>query len=133
MPRIVWPLHQSRPLAKIVLFRAADQEPFSRSLLADTGAGTGNSDFELILENNDCLLAGGNKDPDIRLHGAYKGVFPLYLLRVLIPALGFDEVVPVVAAPVDLTGFDGIARFRFLNRFGYGNFGNPNQFGLETP
>jgi hypothetical protein len=27
--------------------------------------------------------------------------------------------------------FDGIACFRFLNRFTYGNFGDPNQFGLE--
>jgi hypothetical protein len=27
--------------------------------------------------------------------------------------------------------FDGIACFRFLNRFTYGNFGDPGQFGLE--
>jgi hypothetical protein len=34
----------------------------------------------------------------------------------------------VPAYPV---GFGGIACFRFLNRFTYGNFGDPNQFGLE--
>ena len=28
-------------------------------------------------------------------------------------------------------GFKGVAGFRFLNRFDYGNFGNPAQFGLE--
>jgi hypothetical protein len=26
-----------------------------------------------------------------------------------------------------------VASFAFLNRFTYGNFGNPTQFGLETP
>ena len=29
-------------------------------------------------------------------------------------------------------GLDGLACFRFLNRFSYGNFGDPGQFGLET-
>ena len=28
-------------------------------------------------------------------------------------------------------GFDGIACFGFVNRFTYGNFGDPSQFGLE--
>jgi hypothetical protein len=28
-------------------------------------------------------------------------------------------------------GFDGIACFAFLDRFTYGNFGDPGQFGLE--
>jgi hypothetical protein len=27
--------------------------------------------------------------------------------------------------------FDGLACFRFLNRFGYGNFRDPGVFGLE--
>jgi hypothetical protein len=30
------------------------------------------------------------------------------------------------------TGFDGIACFRFLNRFTYGNFGAATHFGLEV-
>jgi hypothetical protein len=29
-------------------------------------------------------------------------------------------------------GFNGIAGFRFLNQFTYGNFGNPAEFGVET-
>jgi len=29
-------------------------------------------------------------------------------------------------------GFDGTACFGFLNRFTYGNFGDPGQFGLES-
>jgi hypothetical protein len=28
-------------------------------------------------------------------------------------------------------GFRGVAGFRLLKRFDYGNFGNPAQFGLE--
>jgi hypothetical protein len=36
-----------------------------------------------------------------------------------------------VAVPVVPEGFQGTAGFRFLNRFDYGNFGNPAQFGLE--
>jgi hypothetical protein len=37
-----------------------------------------------------------------------------------------------VAVPACPEGLDGIVTFPFLNRFTYGNFGNPNQFGLET-
>ena len=33
-----------------------------------------------------------------------------------------------MAAP---PGFEGIASFRFLDRFTFGNFGDPGQFGLE--
>jgi hypothetical protein len=29
-------------------------------------------------------------------------------------------------------GLDGLAGFRFLNTFNYGNFGDPDQFCLET-
>jgi hypothetical protein len=115
------------------MIRAVDGLQITRHLLADTGAGTDNSNYELILEVADCLLAGGHAGEPIQLRGAYLGKFPFYLLRVLIPALGFDRMVPVVAPPVGLSGFDGIACFRFLNRFTYGNFGNPTQFGLETP
>lgn len=41
---------------------------------------------------------------------------------------------PVAAVPANAlpTGLDGIAAFRFLNRFAYGNFGAPEHFGLET-
>jgi len=28
-------------------------------------------------------------------------------------------------------GFNGLACFGFVNRFTYGNFGDPSQFGLE--
>jgi hypothetical protein len=60
------------------------------------------------------------------------GSFPVYVLRVCIPSLGFDRAVPVVGVSTIPAGFDGIASFQFLNRFTYGNFGDPGQFGLET-
>ena len=37
----------------------------------------------------------------------------------------------VVAVPSVPRWFDGIACFSFLNRFTYGNFGDPARFGLE--
>lgn len=55
-----------------------------------------------------------------------------YLIRVQVPRLGFDRNVRVVGVPSLPAGFDGIACFRFLNRFTYGNFGDPSQFGLEA-
>jgi hypothetical protein len=36
-----------------------------------------------------------------------------------------------VGVPYPPPDFDGIACFRFLNRFTYGNFGDKNAFGLE--
>jgi hypothetical protein len=46
--------------------------------------------------------------------------------------LVFDAPLRVVGVPANPQGFEGIAGFRFLNRFTYGNFGNPAEFGLET-
>jgi hypothetical protein len=51
---------------------------------------------------------------------------------VQIPALGFDRAVRAVAVPRVPPGLGGVAGFRFLNRFTYGNFGDPGLFGLET-
>jgi hypothetical protein len=59
------------------------------------------------------------------------GSFPTYVLSVRLPALGFDQDLRVVGVPSVPTGFNGIACFSFLNRFTYGNFGDPSQLGLE--
>jgi hypothetical protein len=53
-------------------------------------------------------------------------------MHVQIPELGFDRLVRAVGISAAPTGFDGIAAFRFLCRFSYGNFGVPGAFGLET-
>ncbi len=68
----------------------------------------------------------------VTLGGAYSGSFPVYQLRVRIPQVGFNRRILAVGVPANPRGFEGIAGFRFLNRFAYGNFGNPAEFGLET-
>ena len=46
--------------------------------------------------------------------------------------LSFARLVQVVGVPAVPDDLDGIACFAFLNLFTYGNFGNPNSFGLEA-
>jgi hypothetical protein len=106
-------------------------QPQVRTLLADSGAGSLTSGFQLILEEDDCLLCGGFPYPFVNLAGAFVGSFPTYDLSVRLPALGFDQKLRAVGVPSPPAGFDGIACFNFLNRFTYGNFGDPSQFGLE--
>jgi hypothetical protein len=131
MPRVQWPLRHHRPCVEITLTLAQGGQSLLRMLLADTGAGSLMSGFELLLDEDDCLLCGGVPAPSVTLSGAYGGPFPTYTLSVQLPSLGFAQKVPVVGVPSVPTGFDGIACFGFLNRFTYGNFGDPRQFGLE--
>jgi len=132
MPRAVWPLRQGCPAIRVVLTLAAGSQQLPVFLLADTGAGSSTSRFELLLEESECLFCGGQPRASVILGGAYGGSFPLYQVRVQIPELGFDVPIHVVGVPANPRGFEGIASFRFLNRFTYGNFGNPREFGLET-
>ena len=130
MPREQWPLRRGRPCVQVVLTLVAGGQPYLRTLLADTGAGSGNAGIGLLLDEDDCLLCG-IPIGSIRLRGAYAGKFPTYGLAVGIPALSFDQNLRAVGVPSVPAGFDGIACFSFLNRFTYGNFGDPSQFGLE--
>jgi hypothetical protein len=132
MPREEWPHRGGRPCVQIVLTLARGGQPYPRTLLADTGAGSQISGFELILDEDDCVLCGGNPLLPVTLSGAYTGAFPTYLLAVQLPALGFAKNLWVVGVPSISTGFNGLACFGFLNRFHYGNFGNPGVFGLES-
>jgi hypothetical protein len=132
MPRALWPLHRGRPALAIVLPHSVSGQPLQRFLLADTGAGSAFSRFELLLTESDCLDGGGILTTPVPLGGAFTGTFPVYLLRVQVPLLAFDQSVRAVGIPRAPAGFDGIAGFRFLNRFTYGNFGVSAQFGLEV-
>jgi hypothetical protein len=132
MPRIEWPHRNGRPCVEIVLTLAPAGQPSPRTLLADTGAGSSKSIFDLILDEDDCLLCGGMPGASVTLGGAIVGSFPLYDIAVQIPALGFGRNLRVVGVPSPISGFDGIACFRFVNRFHYGNFGNGGIFGLES-
>jgi hypothetical protein len=110
----------------------AGGQPLPRNLLADTGAGTARSGFELVLVEQDCLNAGGIPSLPVVLRGAYSGSFPVYLVRVQLPDLGFDHHVLAAGVPTVPAGFDGIAGFRFLNRFEYGTSATPGNFGLDA-
>jgi hypothetical protein len=131
MPRVRWALRHGRPCLEVVLTLAADGQPLTRILLADTGAGSRNGRFQLVLDEDDCLLCGGNPLQPVKLGGAYTGSFPTYAVSVRLPALGFDQNLRAVGVPSPPAPFDGIACFGFLNRFTYGNFGDPGQFALE--
>jgi hypothetical protein len=130
MPRVTWPLLNGRPRLSADVGRAGRQIR-ALELLADSGAGDASSRFDLILIERDCHALGGQEEAPIALTGAYPGTFPVFRLRVQVPALGFDRVLFVVGVATAPSGFDGLACFCFLNRFGYGNFGDPARFGLE--
>jgi hypothetical protein len=125
-----WLLQNDRPVIEVVL-PGSGGEDLVRLLLADTGAGTRQSVFQLILDENDCLQSGAILVHHVQLGGAYSGMFPVYLVNVRIALLNFDEPLPVVGVSRVPPGFNGIAGFKFLNRFQYGNFGNPDYFGLD--
>jgi hypothetical protein len=132
MPRILWSLLHHRPIVEVVLSPMIGGQRLVRRLIADTGAGTAQSGFEILLQETDCLRCGGIPSYPVTLGGAYGGTFPVYVIRIQIPALSFDRHLRVAGVPTCPAGFDGIACFRLLDRFTYGNFGDPNQFGLET-
>ena len=78
------------------------------------------------------MLGGGIPLSTVTLRGAYAGVFPIYALHVQLPTLGFAKYLRVAGVPAVPGDFDGIACFSFINRFHYGNFGDPALFGLES-
>lgn len=135
MPRICWPHVNERPVVHFDLIQSFAGTFMTRIALADTGAGPRNSPIELVLSDPDCQRFGLRRATTVGIGGAITGTFPIYEVQVSIPALGFSSIVLAAAvSPVQLPhGLDGIACFRFLNRFTYGNFGDLNQFGLETP
>jgi hypothetical protein len=132
MARAQWPLREGKPALQIVLTLALDGQPSQRVLLADTGAGSQQAAFDLILEEDDCVLCEGIHLSTVNLRGAYAGAFPVYSVRIDLPTLGFATALRVAGVPSVPAGFDGIACFSFINRFTYGNFGDPGHFGLES-
>jgi hypothetical protein len=134
MPHVCWPLQRGCPVIEITLVEPNSLYTVDRTLLADTGGGSLYAPFELVLSTVDCQQFQQRRRGVVRLSGAFPGIFPMYSLRVEVPALQWAQVVAVVGVPVTQlpSGLDGLAGFRFLSLFSYGNFGNPNQFCLET-
>jgi len=133
MSRVSWPLQNGRPVIRLTLFAAEGGQKYTRTLLADTGGGRRNSRWDVILSMDDCRLFGLNQVGLVYLGGAYSGDFPLVMVRAAIPALQVTcNLITVVIPSAQLRpGTDGLVGFRFLNSFHYGNFGNPEQFGME--
>lgn len=134
MPRATSRLVQGRPAVEISLASPGSGSQALRVLLADTGAGSARAGMELLLNE-----AGGRRFSlgsagTLRLGGAFTGRFPALWVAVSIPALGFSDLCLAVAvAPSRLPHpLEGIACYRFLNRFTYGNFGDADRFSLET-
>jgi hypothetical protein len=69
MPHVQWPLAHGRPCVEIVLTLVQGGQALRRTVLADTGAGSQASAFELILDEDDCLVCG-NPDRPVTLGGA---------------------------------------------------------------
>ena len=60
MPRAHWSLLRHRPAIQVLLTIAPGGAKVQRTLLADTGAGNSQAMFEILLDETDCLLCGGN-------------------------------------------------------------------------
>jgi hypothetical protein len=131
MPRAQWPLVKGRPVIEIILTDANGNNT-PRTVVADTGSGSAQDQFDFVLEFIDCIQNGGYPLPPIAVSGAYSGTYTVFAMTIEIPALQVCDQVSVVGVPFAPPDFDGIACFRFLNRFTYGNFGDKNAFGLET-
>jgi hypothetical protein len=81
-------LRGNRPIVEIQLVDATSVHMVTGSLLADTGAGSLDAPFELILGENDCeRYLGLRSSVDVRLGGAIVGSSPIYALRVRTSAL----------------------------------------------
>jgi len=63
MPRGQWPLVHDRPAIEIVLSTAGGAQQVGRILLADTGAGTARSGFEIVLNELRRFAYGNFGDP----------------------------------------------------------------------
>jgi hypothetical protein len=130
-PSALWPFQRGRPMVGVELLSCSD--PFlQRRLMADTGAGTAHSAWDIALSEDDCLRYGEAPAGVVELGGAYSGLFLVYRVDVAVPPLAATRQLFAVALPKAMlpAGFDGFAGLRFLDSFTYGNFGKAGEFGL---
>lgn len=131
MPRAEWSVAAGRPVVQVELHTTQGWSP-TRMLLADSGAGSLNSLFDVVLAESDCRRCSRRPFGTVSLRGAFVGSHPVHMVRLRIAQLAFDRYVRVVATASLPPGLDGIACFRFLSLFTYGNFGSRTTFGLEA-
>jgi hypothetical protein len=128
---MTWPLHDGRPAVEIELVVPDSLHAHGKRPLVDTGAGPDAAPFELLLDEQDCVISAHRSSHLVRLSGAFSGEFRCYIVERRVPQLDLSVVTTAVGIDRPPAGFDGIAAFGFLNRFAYGNFGRPQPFGLE--
>lgn len=133
MPRQTWLLHRDVPVIEVQLFEHFTRSWISCVLLADTGAGPRFSPVEIVLSHGDIARFGMEESGSASVSGALQGRLQIYEVELQIPLLSVSRPVRALSAPASslLMGLDGIAAFRFLNSFSFGNFGNAGEFGLE--
>src|SRR5437899_12887146 len=117
MPRVTWPLWHGRPQIEIEVPVISGMGSKAFRLLADTGGGSMQSPFEVVLNRNDCLAFGGLAIKPVHLSGTLSGPHSVFSIRIGIPQLSFDRYLDVVGAHRVRTGLAGIAAFPLLNRF----------------
>ncbi|HJT33809.1 MAG TPA: hypothetical protein VJ783_17315 [Pirellulales bacterium] len=99
MARAIWSSWHGRPIIEVNLVLAQGGQPIVRRLIADTGAGTSQSRFDILLDEYDCLQCGATPLKSVALGGAYIGSYPTYAVTITIPALGIRTIVSAVAFP----------------------------------
>ena len=134
MPRASWPLIAGQLVVQIELKETGSDLTLTRTLLADTGGGSALMPVHLGLSDEDVIRCGGIFRGYVGAGGAIEDDFKVYAVDIVIPELNLISLVNVMAVPAETLpdGLQGIACFRFLNSFNYGNFGNPAEFGLAT-
>ena len=134
MPRKTWLLEKGQPVIHVELHEPMSGFTSTRILLADTGAGAQKEPVDFVLSKLDGARFGEFFQGTAHSSGAIPGQFAIFVFLISIPALNFHRRCNGMLVPAETLpdGLDGIATFRFLNSFSYGNFGNPREFGLET-
>ena len=135
MARYSWPLQNGQPVISLYLRDVKTGVLSPRTLLADTGAGDAFTSVELILSERDGRKFGQEWVGNAQAGSFVRGNFEIQLVPIELPALGVSRLAAALIIPAaELPhGLDGIAGFRLLNAFAYGNFGDATRFGLEAP
>jgi hypothetical protein len=132
---VTWTLRNGCPIVEVEFIH--DGNVSRRVLLADTGFGSEETFFQIVLTESDCRLFKGAPCGTAPVIGAVEGTYPTYMVKVQVRSLRWQRHIFALAVPsmpnsVSAKDLDGIACFPFLNQFGYGNFDDSQQFGLKT-
>lgn len=110
MPRVDWPVADGRSIVQTEL-RMAREWSSTRTLLADTGAGTLNSLFDIVLSESDCRRCSLRPFGSVALRGAFQGSHPVYMVRLRIVQLDFNRHVRAVADRLSRLAWKGSPAF----------------------